>query len=85
MKNIVIALSFIALTMNAVFLLCVETSQAHVRFPSVEDLEASFHFFPGVQLPRDVQAADGTIYHSYYIKGKELGDGYYEATLRLAR
>lgn len=63
----------------------VSTVQAHGSYPSVADIEASFHFSPGAQLPRDVQAPDGTIYHTFYIKGHELGGGYYTVTVKLDR
>ena len=63
----------------------VSTVQAHGSYPSVADIEASFHFSPGTQLPRDVQAPDGTIYHSYYLSGHELGGGRYSVQVELRR
>ena len=53
-------------------------------FPSVLELEQQFQLFPGKQLPKDVgNGKTGRIFHSYYVRGYELGNGSYCAVFRL--
>ena len=63
----------------------VNAIHASPRFPSIGDLERDLHLFKGAQLPRDVQAPDGVIFHTYYVGGKELGNGEYAVIVRLDR
>ena len=62
-------------------------AQARVRkaavYPTVADLEAGFHFGKGVQLPKDVETTTGIIFHSYYVSGKSMGNGFYGVVVRL--
>lgn len=60
-------------------------AKAHAVYPSVYDLERDLHLSRGGQLGRDVQASDGTIFHTYYMSGKELGNGEYSVIVKLDR
>lgn len=60
-------------------------SSAHPLYPTVADLEAALHLSPGQQLPKDVQASNGLIFHSYYDGAKELSDGRYAIIVKLAQ
>ncbi len=57
---------------------------ARSSYPSVGDLEVALHLSPGQQLPKDVQASSGIIFHSYYDGARELNDGRYAIIVRLA-
>lgn len=71
--------------MMFVLSLLVGMAHAHSSFPTVIDLEAALHLSPGQQLPKDVQASSGIIFHSYYDGARELNDGRYAIIVRLAR
>ena len=64
-------------------LLLYNAALAHPVFPSVENLEQAFHLVRGAQLPKDVQAEDGKIYHTYYVAGRSLGNGEYSVIVKL--
>jgi hypothetical protein len=61
----------------------INTPQAKIIFPTVKELEIAFHLYDGAQLGKDVQASDGQIFHTYYVKAKDVGNGLYEVTVRL--
>jgi hypothetical protein len=54
-------------------------------YPTVADLEGALNLKRGGQLPKDVQASNGVIYHTYYDGAKELSDGKYAIIVRLGR
>ena len=54
-------------------------------FPTVKDLEIAFHLASGMDLGKDIQAADGQVYHSFYEGSKDLGNGYYSVTIKLGK
>lgn len=60
-------------------------ARSAVLFPSVAMLEAALQLKAGMQLPKDVQSADGVIYHTYYDGARELSDGKYAIIVRLGR
>lgn len=61
------------------------TSYGATIYPSVVDLERDLKLAKNTQLPRDVQGPDGRIFHAYYVDGKELGNGYYSAIIKLGK
>jgi hypothetical protein len=63
----------------------INATYASARFPSISDLERDLHLYKGAQLPRDVQAPDGMIFHTYYVGGRELGNGEYAVIVKLDR
>jgi hypothetical protein len=58
---------------------------AHGVFPSVKELERSLVLVRGGQLPRDVMSPDGSIFHTYYVEGRDLGEGQYAVIIKLGR
>lgn len=64
---------------------CSTICSSGTLFPTVADLEAALHLSRGEQLPKDVQASDGAIYHAYYDGARELSDGKYAIIVRLGR
>ena len=72
------------LSVAALVLAPVEIPSAKTIFPSVKDLEIAFHIYEGMQLSTDVNG-NGVTYHTYYVKGKDLGNGYYDVTVKLDR
>lgn len=52
-------------------------------FPSVLELQHALQIYPGTQLPRDVQAPSGQIFHAYVVGGSYLGNGKYSAIIEL--
>ena len=69
-------------------LLMVAFSLAQVEagpyFPSVAELQEQLQLPPGRQLPKDVQnKKTGRIFHTFYLRGFEMGDGSYCAVLKL--
>jgi len=71
--------------MMFIFALVFSTVHAMSLYPTVYDLQAQLHLEPGVQLPRDVQAENGSIYHVYYVDAHDHGEGIYTVTLKLKR
>lgn len=69
----------------AAFLVASISVHARAAFPTIAELETAFHLYKDSQLPRDIQAADGTIFHSYYVRGQDLGNGEYAVIVRLGR
>jgi hypothetical protein len=61
------------------------SATAHTIFPSVEDIERDLKLVRGAQFPRDVQAPDGSIFHTYYVGGKDLGNGEYAVIVKLSK
>lgn len=61
------------------------TAHSATSFPTVTELEFALHLSRGGQLPKDVQASDGMIYHAYYDGARELSDGKYAIIVRLGR
>ena len=59
--------------------------KAHSIFPSVSELERGLNLIKGEQLPRDVQVSDGSIFHTYYVEGHDLGNGEYAVIVKLGR
>jgi hypothetical protein len=54
-------------------------------FPSVEDLQEQLPLLPGSPLPKQVMnSRTGQIFNVFYVRGHYLGNGLYEAELRLA-
>lgn len=56
---------------------------ARDAYPSVADLERGLSLSAGVQLPKDIQADGGQIFHSYYLGARALGSGRYSITVEL--
>ena len=68
----------------AVIVATIGAAQSSTSFPTVAELENALHLARDRQLPKDVQAASGVIFHSYYEGARELSDGRYAIIVRLA-
>lgn len=87
-KTLRLSLNTVILVVASIIILlaaCILYAAAAERYPTVLDLERDLHLARGGQLPRDVQAPDGTIFHVFYVRGNELGNGEYSVIVKLEK